>query len=84
MAEPRHVPCQEFVELITDYLEGVLDPETTTAVQHHLGLCPGCAEYVEQMKETLRVAGQLPADTLPQDVQDQIVAAFTGFHRPQE
>ena len=36
------------------------------------------------MKETLRVAGHFPADSLPQDVQDQIVAAFTGFHRPSE
>src|SRR3712207_7996415 len=30
------IPCQEVVELVTDYLEGVLDPEMTAEVEAHL------------------------------------------------
>ena len=36
------VPCQEIVELVTDYLEGKLDPQMTAEVEAHLELCDGC------------------------------------------
>jgi predicted anti-sigma-YlaC factor YlaD len=75
------VPCQDFVELVTDYLEGVLDPETMAAVEHHLGLCQGCREYLEQIQATKRAVGHVSAESLPQAVQDELVAAFTGFRR---
>ena len=81
-AEYPDVPCQDFVELVTEYLEGVLDPATMAAVEHHLGLCDGCREYLEQIKATKRAVGHVSADSLPQDVQDQLVAAFSGFRRP--
>jgi predicted anti-sigma-YlaC factor YlaD len=76
------VPCQDFVELVTDYLEGVLDPETMAAVEHHLGLCQGCREYLDQIRATKRAVGHVSAEALPQAVQDELVAAFTGFRRP--
>lgn len=76
------VPCQRFVELVSDYLEGDLDTETAAAVEYHLGLCTSCAEYLEQIKQTLRSLGHVPVDTLSQQAQDEIVAAFTGFHAP--
>jgi len=43
------VHCQEIVELVTDYLEGVLDPKMTAEVEAHLELCDGCDIYVEQI-----------------------------------
>jgi anti-sigma factor RsiW len=45
---------EEIVELVTDYLEGVLDPEMAAEVQAHLELCDGCATYVEQMRATIQ------------------------------
>ena len=42
------VHCQEIVELVTDYLEGKLDPDMTAEVEAHLQLCDGCDIYVEQ------------------------------------
>lgn len=76
------VPCQRFVELVSDYLEGDLDAETSSAVEYHLGLCKACAEYLEQIRQTLRSLGHVPVETLSQEAQDEIVAAFTGFHAP--
>lgn len=78
------VPCQDFVELVTDYLEGVLDAETMAAVEHHLSLCQGCREYLEQIRATKRAVGHVSAATLPQAVQDELVAAFAGYRRPAE
>jgi anti-sigma factor RsiW len=45
--------CQQLVELVTDYLEGELDPEREGALDAHLELCDGCEAYVEQMRQTV-------------------------------
>jgi len=59
------VHCQEIVELVTDYLEGALDPEMTAEVEAHLELCDGCDTYVEQMRTTVRALGRLPVESSP-------------------
>ena len=33
--------CQDFVELVTDYLEGALDEDTVRRFDAGLALCPG-------------------------------------------
>ncbi|NNM34317.1 MAG: zf-HC2 domain-containing protein [Gemmatimonadetes bacterium] len=53
------MPCAELVELVTDYLEGALTSEIQQQVDAHLSECPGCSEYVEQVRMTIRVAGSL-------------------------
>jgi anti-sigma factor RsiW len=45
--------CQQLVELVTDYLEGELDPAREGALDAHLELCDGCEAYVEQMRQTV-------------------------------
>jgi predicted anti-sigma-YlaC factor YlaD len=47
------VTCQEFVELITDYLEGALTSRTQSLVEEHLVMCDWCVTYTEQMEATL-------------------------------
>jgi anti-sigma factor RsiW len=60
-AEPD---CREAVELVTDYLDGVLEPPLAAAVERHLALCRPCVEYARQMRETARLLGQLPEEAL--------------------
>ena len=78
----RHLPCQTVVELLTDYLEGALDPTTCARVEHHLSLCPPCATYLDQLRTTMELVGRLPEDTLPADALQELDAAFRGFHPP--
>ena len=70
------IHCQEIVELVTDYLEGVLDPDLIAEVEAHLQLCDGCATYVEQMRDTIRALGKVPVDTLSETAQAELVRAF--------
>ena len=53
-AQPDDFACKELVELVTDYLDGVLPPELTNAFQAHLASCDGCVEYVRQIGLTIR------------------------------
>ena len=76
-AEPGFtIRCQQVVELVTDYLEGVLDSATRSEFEAHLALCPGCAEYVHQMQVTLRMVGQVPLDSLSPTSKAGLLAAF--------
>ncbi len=72
---PRHVPCIEFVELVTDYLEGVLPAGERRALEHHLSLCDPCVGYLEQMRETKRLAGALQVEDVPED----LLAVFRAY-----
>ena len=47
------LPCQELVELVTDYLEDALPPAERARFDAHLAECPGCGTYVEQMRTTI-------------------------------
>ena len=74
--------CREIVEMVTDYLEGDLDADTTTALEAHLDLCPGCAQYVEQIRETVTTLGDVSSDNLSAEAQDGLLEAFRAFRRP--
>jgi predicted anti-sigma-YlaC factor YlaD len=68
--------CDELVELVTDFVEGALDPVTERRVVDHLVLCDGCGTYLEQMRQTARDLGELPPDRLPEPARAALLAAF--------
>jgi anti-sigma factor RsiW len=75
------LPCIEVVELVSDYLDDKLDDTTRRRVDEHLQLCPACRVYVEQVRETVRALGRLPADELPEHAVTELEAAFAAFRR---
>jgi anti-sigma factor RsiW len=55
----RQPRCDSIVELVTDYLEGVLRPAARRRFQRHLERCPGCAAYLAQMLATIGLTTRL-------------------------
>src|SRR3712207_9575546 len=51
-ADVVEIACQEFVELGTDHLEGVLPEDVERAIADHLELCEPCRIYLEQIRST--------------------------------
>ena len=82
MTAMRVLSCREIVELVTDYLEGDLDADVTTALETHLDLCPGCARYVEQIRETVATLGDVSSGNLSTEAQEGLLEAFRDFRRP--
>jgi len=68
--------CQELVEIITDYLEGTLADHDRARVEAHLLTCPGCREYVEQMRITIQLAGRVTVDSISPRTRDELLRAF--------
>jgi anti-sigma factor RsiW len=75
------ISCQEFVELVTDYLDGALDEETADRFEQHMALCPGCDAYLNQMKETASLLGEIPVETLSEEMQATLLDSFRDFPR---
>ncbi|HEX5384237.1 MAG TPA: zf-HC2 domain-containing protein [Propionibacteriaceae bacterium] len=87
MSDERRTPgmtvhCQEIVELVTDYLQGVLDPDMAAEVEAHLELCDGCDIYVEQMRATILALGKVPVATLSESAQAELLRAFRDLRGP--
>ena len=81
MAEHRHdheeITCREFVEVVTDYLEGVVPEEQVELIEEHLVMCDWCKTYLDQLDA---IVAALPASATPEPVpattRDALVTMF--------
>ncbi|MEX2245679.1 MAG: zf-HC2 domain-containing protein [Dehalococcoidia bacterium] len=71
--------CREIVELATGYLEGTMPAGERERFDAHLTGCPGCREYLAQMRETVRLTGQLREEDLAPAAREALVAAFRSW-----
>jgi predicted anti-sigma-YlaC factor YlaD len=51
--------CQEFVELVTEYLDGVISDADLARFEEHLEHCVWCNRYLEQIRVTIRVVSRI-------------------------
>ena len=79
---PLVVACREFVELVTEHLEGTLPEEIERAIGAHLELCQPCVEYLEQTRATVLLVGNVRTAVLPPAVRDRLLAVYTALHGP--
>jgi anti-sigma factor RsiW len=75
------MPCRELVELVTDYLEERLSSVDRVRFEAHLADCAYCETYLEQMRQTIRLLGRLPEESLSTEARDALLAAFAGWSR---
>ena len=68
--------CVEFVEMVTEYLEGAMSVNERLAMERHLAFCAPCVDYIEQMRATIAVTGALSEQDVPDEVIEPIMAAF--------
>jgi anti-sigma factor RsiW len=68
--------CQQAVELVTDYLTGVLPRRSRLRFEAHLAGCPDCPEYLDQMRATIRLTGQIRSEELTPQMRDDFIALY--------
>jgi anti-sigma factor RsiW len=71
--------CAEFVELVTAYLEGALDPVAERRFVKHIAGCKGCDRYLAQFRRTIAELGHLPEDSLAPRMRDRLLDAFRDW-----
>ncbi len=77
--------CNQFVELVTDYLDGALAPVEMAGIDAHLGACTGCARVLDQFRETIRQCGRIreqDVERMDPSARDALTDAFTHHLGP--
>jgi anti-sigma factor RsiW len=68
------VVCRSGVELLNEYLEGLLPPELRAALDEHVAGCPRCAAFVNSYRNTPRILREATAATLSPNIEASLRA----------
>jgi anti-sigma factor RsiW len=81
MAASEELTCAQFVELVSDYVEGALKPADRQRFDDHLADCGGCSTYLEQLRATITLTGRLRTSDVPAEAVDALLSAFRNYNR---
>jgi len=82
MSVSDEMSCRELVQVVNDYIEGVLSPADRKRFEEHLAICPGCQTYLDQMRQTIRVVGRLSEESIPVEAKSALLQAFRDWKKP--
>ena len=68
------ITCSSGVELLADYLEGVLPDEVRAALDAHVAGCARCAAFIASYRATPRLLRDATDVSLPADVERSLRA----------
>ena len=68
------VACASGVELLMDFIEGVLPSEVNAALEAHVAGCARCAAFVASYQATPRILRDATTVTLPADIEASLKA----------
>jgi anti-sigma factor RsiW len=71
--------CHEVIDLLSNYIDDALSSNERRRVDEHLALCDGCATYLEQIRETIRMTGRVTEEQVPEDEKAALLAAFRDW-----
>lgn len=74
--DPAEITCREVVEIVGDYLAARMEPADQVRFEQHLHACTWCMTYLDQLRATIDLTGQLSEDAIDPSVKDGLVAAF--------
>ena len=78
--DERALTCKELVELVTEYLEGVLSSEDKERFEVHLATCNGCTTYLQQMRKTIQAVGNLEENSLSPQAKENLASLFRKLY----
>ena len=76
MTIDNELTCQEVVELVTEYLEDALLPEMRKQLEEHIAECPGCENYIEQIRLTIAMLHQLTQGPILPGMKQELLQVF--------
>jgi len=76
MSVQPNIICQEFVEEVTNYLEGKLSEAEERWTDEHLAQCDACRAYLEQMRATIAALHGLRETEVDPELRARILAAL--------
>ncbi|HUV29784.1 MAG TPA: zf-HC2 domain-containing protein [Acidobacteriota bacterium] len=68
----RH--CEEYIEDLSDYIDGEIDPELCAEIRKHLSQCTNCRIMVDTMKMTVSLCRDGKPEPLPPSLESKLNA----------
>ena len=79
VAPPNKLTCQEFVELVTDYLESALLSDKVEQIEEHLADCPGCQAYLGQVRQSVGLLRHLSSQPVLPATKQELLQVFQNW-----
>jgi hypothetical protein len=73
--------CREIVDLAAEYVEGTLTANESTLFELHLNFCDGCLTFIDQIRDTARLAAHVAEHELPEPLRADLLQAFRDWTR---
>ncbi|HZP18107.1 MAG TPA: anti-sigma factor [Terriglobales bacterium] len=68
--------CSEFLQELTDYLDGVIDANTKAELEEHLAWCHNCYVVCDTTKKTIEIYRDSQLYELPEDLRSRLRSAI--------
>ena len=68
------ISCETGVELLMDYLEGVVPDDVRTILESHVAECPKCVAFIASYLATPRILRDATAAAMPPELQRSLLA----------
>jgi len=75
------VKCQDFVELVTEYLDGAMSPGERVRFEAHIDHCDECRTYLAQFRDTIAAVGHLPPESIEPEAEARLLDVFRDWKR---
>ena len=69
---PAGPGCREVFELLSDYVDGELSPETRGALEEHLGACPPCEQFLKTFQKTRALCRESLLEEMPDELRTRL------------
>ena len=70
----HEIGCSECMDLLADYVDGVLPREQAELLEWHIESCAPCVAFVHTYRGTVDAARRLRETTLPPELRDKLIA----------
>lgn len=79
MSVEAEITCREVVELLSGLLDDELPAPLRARVEDHLAGCDGCTMILDELRETVRLTGELTEESLTEEQSATLLEAFRGW-----
>ena len=82
MAIEAKLTCRDFIEFLSDYIDGDLSQQQKSKLDEHLDNCPHCKSYLDSYNKTIQLASSAArTNQIPDEVPDELIEAILAARK---
>ena len=79
MAWTKAITCRDAVAFISRYLDDDLTWRERRRLEAHLAICEACSAYLDQMRTTIALTGQVGVEDLDDAALDRLLRLYEDY-----